>query len=76
MAKVIDFAAKKRELEKKKLKKEELELKDQETNFEEIMKRNADNKERVRKERNQANESVKRSYRIRSERKPNRKPTE
>ena len=38
----------------------------EEVDFEEIMRKNADNKERLKKDREKANNSVKRSYRLRS----------
>lgn len=49
--------------EAKKPKKKD-EEQEEEYSFEEIMKRNAENRERIRKERADANKKVKRSYRL------------
>jgi hypothetical protein len=61
MSKVINFFQAKRELENK----EEDEVpQEEQLSFEEIIKKNERNKERIRKERSQANRSTLRSYRI------------
>lgn len=53
MSDVIDFASKKRDKDAQKTEEE---------TFEEIMRRNADNAERVRRERKRKNDAIKRDF--------------
>lgn len=59
--KIVSLKDKMKELSSKKEDKLE---EDESLSFEEIMKRNKENEDRLRKERAQANKSVLRSYRI------------